>query len=153
MTDQQLPGTVVDLKGTEIPSEAQDAVVSMLTPADLINYQPLMPAEVEELIMVLSDRIAAAPGVLVRLYEEVHRAEEVYEKEFSKHMVNSPRPEVTMARAYAKHHTNEELHTLNLAKEKMRYAEWLQSALTSKLYGYLNINKAMSAQMFGQGRG
>lgn len=134
------PGT-----GEVITSVAESRVVALLTPVELLEYEPLTPGDVEDLIRVLSDRIERAPSVMVRLYEAKHRAEEDYQKEFSKHVVKSPNQQITMAREYAKFHTIDELHAVNLAKEQLRYAEWLQSALTSKLYGYLNLNKSVTA--------
>lgn len=131
--------------GELIESVAEERVLALLTPAELVTYEPLHPSELEQLIRVLSDRIEAAPAVMVRLYEGVHRAEEAFQKEFSKHVVKSPNQQITMAREYAKYHTSDELHAVNLAKEQLRYAEWLQDALKSKLYGYLNLNKALAA--------
>ncbi len=137
---------VVDpTSGEVVSSEAEEYVIGLLTPTELVEYEPVEPAQLELLIRVLTDRLESAPSVMVRLYEARHRAEEAFQKEFSKHVVNSPNKQITFAREYAKFHTIDELHEVNLAKEKLRYAEWLQAALTSKLYGYLNLNKAMSA--------
>lgn len=145
-------GSVVFMEGGEvISSKAVEAVTAMLSPAELIEYQPLSPGEVEDIIRILSDRLESAPLVMTTLYEDVHRAEEKYETEFSK-AVLSHAGQISFARHYAKSVTAELQHDVNLAKEKLRYAEWLQEALRSKLYGYLNINKALNASMFGQQR-
>jgi hypothetical protein len=107
------------------------------------------------MIVSLSDRVAAAPGVIVDLYEKVHRAQEKYEGAFADHMVAAEdrgRNSV-MARAVAKSKTRTELHEWNVAKEALRYAEELQKGLTSKLYGYLNLNKGMIAAYNAAGVG
>lgn len=142
-------------RGEVVSSEAAESVISLLSPTEVVAYTPYSPAEVEELIVNLSQRIEHAPVVITMLYEEVHRAEEAYQLTFSEMMLASPNPQATFARAYANKMSAEKLHTVNLAKEKLRYAEWLQTALQSRLYGLLNINKSITASMFGQqaGRG
>lgn len=143
----------VDYDTGEVPTpSAEEQVVALMTPIDLISYEPMMPEEVEELIRALSDRIERAPSVMTILYEDVHRAEERYQKEFSSQFLSSPNQQATFAREFAKLNTADLLHEWNLAKEKLRYAEWLQQALTSKLYGYLNINKSITATFMGQAR-
>ncbi|RFA12125.1 hypothetical protein B7R22_16980 [Subtercola boreus] len=137
---------VVDpASGELVESAAEDRVVALLTPVELIEYEPVGPGDLELLIRILADRIERAPSVMVRLYEQKHRAEEAYQKEFSKMVIKSPNQQITMAREYAKFHSIDELTAMNLAKEQLRYAEWLQDALKSKLYGYLNLNKALAA--------
>ncbi|CAN5420350.1 hypothetical protein BH09ACT9_BH09ACT9_00190 [soil metagenome] len=131
--------------GELVDSVAEERVVALLTPVELVEYEPIGPGDLELLIRVLADRIERAPAVMVRLYEAKHRAEETFQKEFSKMVIKSPNQQITMAREYAKFHTADELNAVNLAKEQLRYAEWLQDALKSKLYGYLNLNKALAS--------
>jgi hypothetical protein len=137
----------VNLATGEILTEAEKTVIAMMTPMELVNYQPVSPPEVEEMIVVLSGRIEAAPGVIVDLYEKVHRAQEKYEGALADHLVAAADKghNTVVARAVAKSKTKAELHELNIAKEALRYAEELQKGLTSKLYGYLNLNKSMTA--------
>jgi hypothetical protein len=133
--------------GEILRTAAEATVIAMLTPVELINYQPVSPPEVEEMIVILSGRIEAAPGVIVDLYEKVHRAQEKYEGAQADQMVAASDRglNTVVARAVSKSKTKVELHELNVAKEALRYAEELQKGLTSKLYGYLNLNKGMIA--------
>ncbi|MEA9983681.1 hypothetical protein [Subtercola sp. RTI3] len=145
---------IVDpVSGELVESVAEARVAALLTPVELIDYEPIGPGDLELLIRILSDRIERAPAVMVRLYESKHRAEEAFQKEFSKMVIKSPNQQITMAREYAKFHTADELLAVNLAKEQLRYAEWLQDALKSKLYGYLNLNKALAASYNASGIG
>lgn len=135
-----------------VESPAQAAVVGMLTPVELFNYEPVTPEQIEALIVVLSNRLESAVGVITVLYEEVHRAQEKYQLTFSSSLLSAPHTQISFAREYAHVAAAAELETLNLAKEKLKYAEELQKALTSKLYGYLNINKSVTAQFMGASR-
>jgi hypothetical protein len=148
MTDIIDPGT-----GELIQSAAEESVVALLTPIELVRYEPLGPAQLEELIQILSDRVERSAGVIVRLYEGVHRAEETYEGKLSDFMAANASYGTQMAKRIAMTKTKEELHELNLAKEKLRYAEELQRALTSKLYGYMNLNKSVTAAYNAAGFG
>jgi hypothetical protein len=140
--------------GELVLSEAEERVVALMTPHELIEYQPLNPVELEQLIQILSDRVERSAGVIVRLYEGVHRAEEKYEGKLSDWMAQNVEYGPQMAKRIAMTKTKEELHALNLAKEQLRYAEVLADALKSKLYGYMNLNKSVTAayQAGGIGR-
>lgn len=133
-------------------SESERQVLSKLSARDLLAYTPLDPSSVEAMVWTLGERLEHVGQVIVVLYEEKHRAEEAYQLAFSKSVVNSPNKQISFAREYAKHHTADELHALNLAKEKLRYAEEMQKSLQSKHYGYMNISKSVNAQFTGMAR-
>jgi hypothetical protein len=139
--------TVNPSTGEVMNTMAEKTVIAMMSPQELVDYEPVSPPEVEQMIQILSERVVSAPGVIVDLYEKVHRADEVYEGNFADQMVAAADKghNPTFARAIAKSRTKDELHQLNVAKEALRYAEELQKGLTSKLYGYLNLNKGMIA--------
>lgn len=132
-------------------SDAETKVLAMLSPKELIEYQPMTPDAIEEAIFATSETLERIGRTIVILYEERHRAEEVYQKAFSKSIVNSPNKQISFAREYAKAHTADELHELNLAKEKLRYAEEMQKAFQSKHYSLMNVNKAVTAMYMGGG--
>jgi len=131
--------------GELIHSAAEEHVIGMLTPIELLQYEPLDPVRLEELIQVLGDRVERSAGVIARLYEAKHRAEEAYEGALSDHMVANAKYGPQMARRIGMSKTKDELYALDIAKERLRYAEELQKALTSKLYGYMNLNKSVTA--------
>ncbi|MDJ0337429.1 hypothetical protein [Cryobacterium sp. PH31-O1] len=137
--------TIADPAGELLVSVAEDHVIAMLTPVDLIDYLPLGPTEVEQLIQILADRVERSAGVITRLYEDVHRATEKWQGAVADHCVANVKYGAQMARQVALSKTKSELHDLNLAKEKLKYAEVLADALQSKLYGYMNINKSVTA--------
>lgn len=144
---------IVDPKtGELVHSTAEERVIGLMTPLELASYEPLDPVQLEELIRVLSDRLETAAGVIVRLYEAKHRAEENYEGTLSDFMAANAHYGPQMAKRIAMTKTKTELNELNLAKEQLRYAEELQKALTSKLYGMLNLNKGLAASYNATGR-
>ncbi len=75
------------------------------------------------------------------LYEDRHTAEENYLKAFADHMVMHAKHGAQLARQYAIAKTATELHELNLAKEKLRYAEEMQKAVQNRSFGLMNIGK------------
>jgi len=133
----------------DVSPESESTVLAMMTPAELVEYSPMTPDAIEEAIWQVSERLQLVARTIVILYEERHRAEEAFQKAFSKHVVNSPNKQISFAREYAKFHTADELHELNLAKEKLRYAEEMQKALMAKHYSLMNINKSVTAMYQG----
>lgn len=138
-------GEVRDEEPGEVSPESEKAVLELMTPRELVSYVPLTPDQIEEAIFQIAGHLEQAAKAIVVLYEERHRAEEKYQKAFSKAVIRSPYNQVTMARQYAVFHTEDELHELNLAKEKLRYAEEMKQSLQSKHYALMNINKTVAA--------
>lgn len=142
-----MSGEVTDDDGPT--PDAESTVVAMMTPKELTEYFPMTPDAIEEAIFAVDDRLQRVGRTIVVLYEQRHRAEEKYQKAFSKMMIKSPNQQITMAKEYAKFHTADELHELNLAKEKLRYAEEMQKALQAHHYSLMNVNKSVTAQFQG----
>lgn len=122
-------------------SAAERAVEEMLAIPDGLYGTPVGPAEIEQRIEELGDLIAHIARVIVLLYEDRHRAEERYEAAFSDYCVMHEKSGALLARQYATAKTKQERHELNLAKEKLRYAEEMQEAMKNRSYGLMNINK------------
>lgn len=134
--------------GEVYQSEAEKTVVAMMTPQQLINYEPPTPEFMEELLFHLGIRVERAPAVIAELYENVHRKTEKYELAFSDATLEHG-GQISFARAFAKKKTAPLLNELNVAKEALRYAEELQKALVAKYFGYMNINKSVTASFMG----
>jgi hypothetical protein len=135
--------------GEDYTPKAEGQVLAMLTPREMMAYQPLTPEGIEEAIFAIASQLERVGLAIVALYEDVHRAEEAYQKAFSKAIVRSPNAQISFAREYAKAFSGDELHSLNLAKEKLRYAEEMQKSLTTKHYSMMNVNKSVMAMYMG----
>lgn len=122
-------------------SAAEVAVVEMLAIPDGMFGSPIGPAEIEKKIVEFGDLISHIARVIVLLYEDRHRAEEKYQGRFADLMVMHEKAGAQLARQYAIAKTRDELHELNIAKEKLRYAEEMQEAIRNRSYGLMNINK------------
>ncbi len=122
-------------------SPAETAVQEMLAIPDGLYGNPIGPAEIEKKIEEFGELIAHIARVIVLLYEDRHRAEEAYEAAFSDYCVMHEKSGALLARQYATSKTKTERHELNLAKEKLRYAEEMQEAVKHRSYGLMNINK------------
>lgn len=153
MINQQSGEVFDEDEPVEVSPESESKVLAMMTPTELVEYTPMTPDAIEEAIWQVSERLQTVGRTIVLLYEERHRAEEKYQLAFSKMIVKSPNHQISFAREYAKAHTDEELHELNLAKEKLRYAEEMQKALQTKHYSLMNINKSVTAMYMGTRRG
>lgn len=112
---------------------------------ELVNYDPMTPEQIEELIRVLADRLENAVPVLKQLWEDRYSAERKMIEEHAKAIMNSKRSTVAEKRAEADLATIQYRHEFDNAKAILHAAEQLQGALKAKLYGYLNINKAVTA--------
>jgi hypothetical protein len=130
--------------------------IANLTTGELANYEPVGPLELEVLIREIGDRLENAVPVIKQLWHERYAAERKYIEEKAKAVMRSNEPTVTRQRAEADLATMPQKHAFDDAKEILHAAEELQKALTSKLYGYLNLNKvqatAYQAGGFGNGR-
>lgn len=122
-------------------SPAEAAVLEMLAIPDGLYGNPIGPAEIERKIEEFGELIAHIARVIVLLYEDRHRAEEAYEAAFSDYCVMHEKSGALLARQYATSKTKTERHAVNLAKEKLRYAEEMQEAVRHRSYGLMNINK------------
>lgn len=122
-------------------SPAELAVQEMMAVPDGLYGPPMSSAEIEQRIEQIADLLAHIARVIVLLYEDRHRAEETYEARFADFMVMHEKSGAVLARQYATAKTKTERHDVNLAKEKLRYAEEMQGVWQNRSYGLMNINK------------
>lgn len=137
--------------GEVYDTEAEAKVVALMTPDELVDYEPVTPEQMEELIFHLGLRVERAPGVITKLYEDVHRKTEAYQLAKANAVLEHG-GQISFARFYAETQTADQLRELNMAKEALRYAEELAQALRTKYFGFLNINKSISTQFMGTAR-
>lgn len=148
-------GDIVDGRTGELrESPAELAVREMLAIPAGVYGNPIGPAQLDQMILEVADVIDHVVQVIILLVEERARAEEAYLGRFADFMVMHEKSGTQMARQYAIAKTRTELHELNLAKEKLRYAEEKQEALRNRSYALMNIGKRMSPAftMGGAGR-
>lgn len=121
---------------------------------ELVTYEPVGPAELELMIRVLTDRLEASIPVLKAMYGERYTAERNLIEARAKAMLSSKAGTVTEKRAEADLASLPFRLEFDLKREALHAAEELQRALTAKLYGLLNLNKALTAtyQSYGHGR-
>jgi len=123
---------------------------------DLVNYEPVGPLELEQLIREVGDRLENAVPAIKELWARRYQAERNYIEAKAKAIMRSKETTVTRQRAEADLATMQQKNDFDDAKEILHAAETLQKALTSKLYGFLNLNKVQSAAYmagsFGVGR-
>ena len=132
-------------------SPAELAVREMLAIPSGLYGAPITPATIDQQVQEIADLIEHIAQVIVILYEDRHRAEEAYEGRFSDLMVMHASEGAQLARQFATSKTREERHQLNLAKEKLRYAEEMQKAVQNRSFGLMNIGKRISTA-FGMGQ-
>lgn len=125
-----------------------------LSTGEIITYEPLSSVELEAMIRELGDRLENAVPVIRDLWQARYAAERKLIEERAKAVIRSKASTVTERRAEADVATIGLRYDFDTAKETLHAAEELQKALTAKLYGLLNINKAhMTAyQVGGVGR-
>lgn len=126
-------------------SPAEQAVNEMLAIPSGIYGAPITPASIDQMVLDIADLIEHIAQVIVLLYEDRHRAEETYEAAFSDYMVMHEKSGAVLARQYAISKTKSERHEVNLAKEKLRYAEERQKAVMNRSFGLMNIGKRIGA--------
>lgn len=128
--------------------------VANLSTGEILNYEPLGPLDLEVMIRDLGDRLENAVPVIRDLWAARYASERALIEERAKAVLRSKADTVTEKRAEADIATIQLRHDFDAAKETLHAAEELQKALTAKLYGLLNLNKAhMTAyQVGGVGR-
>jgi len=122
-------------------SPAETAVQQMMAVPDGLYGPPMTATEIEQRIEQIGDLLSHIARVIVLLYEDRHRTEEKYQGTFADFMVMHEKAGAVLARQYATAKTKTELHEVNLAKEKLRYAEEMQGVWQNRSYGLMNINK------------
>lgn len=119
---------------------------------ELVDYEPVSPMELELMIRELGDRLEAAVPILKAMWRDRYSAERDLIEARAKAMLRSKADTVTEKRAESDLAALPYRLEFDLKKETLHAAEELQKALTAKLYGYLNLNKAQSAAYMGGGR-
>lgn len=132
-------------------SPAELAVREMLAIPSGVYGAPITPATIDQMVVDIADLIEHIAQVIIVLYEDRHRAEEKYEGRFADLMVMHASEGAVLARQFAMSKTREERHELNLAKEKLRYAEEMQKAVQNRSFGLMNIGKRITSA-FGMGQ-
>lgn len=127
--------------------------IANLSTGELIEYEPVAPLELEMIIRELGERLERAIPTIKKLWGERYAAERKFIEEKAKAVIRSTADSVTEKRAEADLASLPFKHDFDNAKEVLHAAEELQKALTAKLYGYLNINKANSAAWHASGAG
>ena len=127
--------------------------VANLTTGELVEFEPASPIELEMIIRELGDRLERAVPVIKQLWSDRYAAERKYIEERAKAVMRSTEPTVTRQRAEADLAAMPFKHEFDNAKEILHAAEELQKALTAKLYGYLNLNKALASSYNASGVG
>lgn len=129
------------------------AEVANLTTGELIQFEPLSPLDLEFVIRELGDRLEQAVPILKTMWHDRYEAERELIKARATAMLNSKAATVTEKRAEADLAALPFRLDFDLKKETLHAAEELQKALTAKLYGYLNLNKALASSYNAGGIG
>jgi len=127
--------------------------VANLSTGELVQFDPASPIELEMIIREIGDRLERAVPVIKQLWSDRYAAERKYIEERAKAVMRSTEPTVTRQRAEADLASMSYKHEFDNAKEILHAAEELQKALTAKLYGYLNLNKALASSYNASGVG
>jgi hypothetical protein len=130
--------------GELIEPGAQREVEALLNVPHGFYGTALGTGEIAEMIDAAGELAAHIGRVVTLLYEQRHRAEETYQKAFADLMVMHAKHGAVLARQYALAKTAAELHELNLAKERLRYAEEMQAAMKERAIGLMSINKRLT---------
>lgn len=129
-------------------------VLTNMSTGEVANYEPVGPLELEQLIREIGDRLEHAVPVLKELWGRRYATERAYIEARAKAVMRSTERTVNRQRAEADLATLQQKNDFDDAKEILHAAEALQKALTSKLYGFLNLNKVLATayQVGGVGR-
>jgi hypothetical protein len=125
--------------------------VAHLSTGEIVEYEPASPLELEQMIREIGDRLERAVPVIRGLWADRYAAERKFIKERAKAVMRSAEPTVTRQRAEADLAAMPFKHEFDNAKEILHAAEELQRALTAKLNGYLNLNRALTSAYFASG--
>lgn len=138
-------------------TENSDGTVDIIRAktGELVQFRPTNPVEMEFIIRELTDFIEEMPSKLEALNQVRYEAERAWSRRRNTALAaHSKNMSVTAARALAEVEALTELEALHNAKAAWHYADDSMRALTTKLYGLLNINKGVQAayRSYGVGR-
>ena len=127
--------------------------IANLDTGELVDYEPVSPMELELVIRTIGDRLERSVPALKQMWHERYEAERDLIKARATALLNSKADTVTEKRAEADLAAMPYRLEFDLKKETLHAAEELQKALTAKLYGYLNLNKAQASAYAAGGVG
>jgi len=130
--------------GELIEPGAQREVEALLNVPPGFYGTALGTGEIAEMIDAAGELAAHIGRVVTLLYEQRHRAEETYQAKVAEYMVTHRKEGAVLARQFALFKTQQELLDLDLAKEKLRYAEEMQKAIHDRAIGLMSINKRLT---------
>lgn len=123
--------------------KAEEYVEQMLAIPEHLYDGAFGPAQMDGLILEVTETLMHVGRAITLLYEDVHKAEEAHLGAFADYMVMHEKNGAQLARQFATAKTRDELHALNVAKERLRYATEMQLALQNRSYALMNIGKRM----------
>ncbi|MFF1875508.1 hypothetical protein [Kitasatospora herbaricolor] len=123
-----------------------------LSNGEVLDFEPMNPLELEFVIREIGDRLENSIPALKQMWHDRYEAERELIKARAMAMLNSKADTVTEKRAEADLAALPFRLDFDLKKETLHAAEELQKALTAKLYGYLNLNKALASSYNASGR-
>lgn len=126
--------------------------IANLSSGEILDFEPMGPVELEFIIRELGERLENAIPVLKQMWHDRYEAERNLIEMRAKAMLSSRAATVTEKRAEADIAALPYRLEFDLKKETLHAAEELQKALTAKLYGYLNLNKALASSYNASGR-
>lgn len=104
----------------------------------------IFPAQVEQKILELSNRIARSAGECDKRYQALKEAERVYEQAYANAYVRAECPQ-TEKKYRAVLATVAEREALDVADAAYRYADRLAKSLQSELMAYQTVNRSVLA--------
>ncbi|AZS46647.1 hypothetical protein [Microbacterium oxydans] len=121
--------------------------------AQLLEYRPTNPTEMEYFIREANGLMEKLPDVMLEINGRRYDAERAYIARKQTQLAHYGRNNVpaTFARAMADVDAQEQLEAWHNVKAEYHYAEGTERALRTKVYSMLNINRAIAAQ-FGAHR-
>jgi len=131
----------------------EQATFAVKVGAQLLDYQPTNPTEMEYFIREAVGLMEKLPDVMLEINGRRYDAERAYVAKKQTRLAHYGRNNVaaTFARAMADVDAQAELEAWHNVKAEFHYAEGTERALRTKVNAMLNINKAIAAQ-FGAHR-
>lgn len=116
--------------------------------AQLLDYRPTNPTEMEYFIREAVGLMEQMPDVMLEINERRYEAERAYlrKKQGRKAYYGRNNVQATFATAMADVDAQDELETWHNLKAEYHYAEGTERSLRTKVNAMLNINKAIAAQ-------
>lgn len=126
----------------------EGATFAIKAGAQLLDYHPTTPTEMEYFIRETVGLMERLPDVLLEINSRRYDAERAYIAKKQTQLAHYGRNNVpaTFARAMADVDAQPELEAWHNVKAEYHYAEGTERALRTKVNSMLNINRAIAAQ-------